>query len=632
VSVSEAESPTTGDRLSGRFFERSGRKGRRGFSRRILGIRQTLFIAFFALSVAPIIALTMWIERSALDKEIDAVREKHLIVADNLAIALSRYIVDVKQFFLLASNPRISLSAIETFHEAMDSLDIEAIMTVTSGGAISTVKGPKSLPQDIQFSTTDLDSLRVLIRNAADKIAVSGIAQFGSDGRFLLAKETPDGGFSIALISPRYIRKLQKSIAFGERGHSMIVDQYGRVVAHPDEGWVKGAKDVSKLSVVKLMIGKNTGVATFYSPAMKADMIAGYTYVPETGWGVMVPQPMQELVDRAHDLAAVTLLIAALGLLLALVLSWVLSRYYGSPITLVAGVASTTADHELSTRVSSLSRFAPSELKVLARAFNEMMDRLETQNKSLISALYKSESGNRAKSQFLAMMSHEMRTPLNGIAGILDIVQETKLDAKQANFIATALMSAEQLNIIIDDVLDFSKLEAGKIQIESKPFDPRTVFTKVAEFYRPICDDRMLKLNLSFASTIPDIVVSDSQRIRQIAMNFMSNAVKFTEKGQLDLEVSGDFSETGQRTLRFQIRDTGIGISSEDQIKLFDEFFQSDTGYSRRFGGTGLGLAISMRLARLMKGNIYVESEIGVGSAFICQIPVLAENAVESPH
>ena len=140
----------------------------------------------------------------------------------------------------------------------------------------------------------------------------------------------------------------------------------------------------------------------------------------------------------------------------------------------------------------------------------------------------------------------------------------------------------------------------------------------------------MLKLNLSFASTIPDIVVSDPQRIRQIAMNFMSNAVKFTEKGQLDLEVSGDFSETGQRTLRFQIRDTGIGISSEDQIKLFDEFFQSDTGYSRRFGGTGLGLAISMRLARLMKGNIYVESEIGVGSAFICQIPVLAENAVES--
>jgi len=547
-----------------------------------------------------------------------------LLVARNLTSTMSRYVKDLKSAFPLAFSANGVTPPNPALGALLASLNVIHICVLNPDGSVDSVF--QGLSDDIQINQQPdaerFKTLQALANDMPDEPVLSKLYHDAA-GRpiFYLVKSLAGGKLALGIVSTGYLVSLQQAIAFGDRGHAVITDGKGQVIAHPLKDWVAASRDLSGVPVVKAMMRGETGVDQFYSPAFGGMMIAGYAVVPETGWGVMVPQPISELRRRANVVNELAVVIAVAAFVSAAVISYLIALWLTRPVRQVAATAEAVMTGNDHVSVPALGTWAPSEIRSLGLAFNAMIADLRRRAAETMQALRQAETSNRAKTQFLANMSHELRTPLNGVVGMLELLRLSGASTTQQNYIDQASRSAQSLLGMVSDVLDLSEMEVGKIGLKPAPFRLEALVGSLRDQYLERAEAKGLSLAVSLPDSLHITLVGDSLRVSQMLGNIVDNAIKFTESGGVAIRISGSEETANSIQIRFEVGDTGIGVPTEMQQSIFEAFAQGDGSMTRRYGGSGLGLAIVKELSQRMNGTFGVQSIVGVGSTFWLSLP-----------
>ncbi len=586
-----------------------------------LRMHHLLFIAFTLVAAVPIAVLALWEGRTSFQNELDSVRERHLLVARNLTSTMSRYVKDLKAVFSVAIESGALAKPVAGLADLLTSLEVVHLCILAPDGHVESTMVGLSESDTQVLSEKLIKDLRALPRPGSPDTVLSNLYHDSHNNPvFYLVKPLADGRTAVGVVRTRYLVSLQQAIAFGDHGHAVIVDAKGQVIAHPLKDWVAASRDISGVNVVAAMIRGQTGVDQFYSPAFHGDMIAGYAVVPETGWGVMVPQPISELQRRADQVNQMAIVIAVVSFVVAALVSWLLALYLARPVRVVASTAEAVLNGNDEVSVPAFRGAVPREIQRLGLAFNTMLADLRRRAAETLAALHQAETSNKAKSQFLANMSHEIRTPLNGVVGMIELMRLTDLSDAQRGYTEQASQSSCALLRLIDDIMDLSRIEAGRLELEHAPFHLPTVMQELRVLFAEQARAKSLTLLVIVPDDLNIVLIGDKHRLLQVMANLVGNAIKFTQQGSVTVKVSRAALEGSRATVRFDVTDTGIGVPRDQQGLIYDAFTQADTSMTRRYGGTGLGLSIARQLCHMMGGEIGVTSVVGTGSTFWCTV------------
>ncbi len=479
----------------------------------------------------------------------------------------------------------------------------------------------------------------------------------GSEPYIRLARRSAaGGGAALATINLTFIRELVTRLKVGEAGRAYAVERSGRLIAHPDLRFVLRNTDLSPLLRAHAGSDAPQGVRSAGLSTVDIEgrpVLSVLAAVPDLDWFVVVDLPRSEALApiRASILRSLAILVAAL--LLAVIGSVVLSRRLVAPVRALSEGAARIGEGRLDERIAIRTG---DELQALGEQFNLMAESLQEgraaleqkvveRTAALAGALDQASAGQRAaeqarrvaeeatraKSRFLAVVGHDIRTPLSGVLGVLEILDRKRMSQRDRRLVEMAAVSGETLINLANATLDLSRLEAGTEALDLRDYEPGPLLAAAAALMRPAAERKGLRLGLALDAVMAARLNGDPGKISRVVLNLLANAVTFTDAGEIAIEAA--LSQAGgpdAAALVITVRDTGIGIEPAMQARIFQDFVQVDPETGRRSGGVGLGLAICSKLVALMGGTLAVSSTPGAGSAFTVSLPAQAARAPAS--
>ena len=593
----------------------------------MLSLRSSLIVIFVLLGVAPLGVFWAWPHSNALQQEFDDVKDRHLVIAKNLARGLQRFHRDVASTFDYAADSMLAGSQLPDTRSVLANLRFRSIckVEVATGRLLLGARGLGQCPETVPAATREF--LGAVADNGR---TVMSPVHSGAGNEPVIAWIRRSGKVAVVgTVDTRYFVESGRSIAFGRNGHATIVDQTGRVLAHPLPEWEAEMRDLTKLSVVQEMLEGHAGIKMFYSHTYKDELIAAFVTVEGAGWGIMVSQPLAELKETARRFQQSALSIFAMSLLLAALVACRAAFTLLDPVARVIDGASAMARGSTDVRLPLPGRLAPRELTDLTSTFNAMAENVASARRGEASAREAAERANQSKTDFLRTVTHELRSPLNAIVGFSDLLATGKLgppgSAASQSCLEDIRTGARLMMSLTNDLLDLARIEANQYQIDDDLVDLAEIGGRAARFSQPMAKARGAEVVVQIAEDLP-VVRGDERALFQCVLNLISNAVKYGSEGGR-VVVSAARLDTGG--MRVSVTDNGPGIAAEDIDRVQQPFERVSSRANRDITGTGLGLPIVRKLVELHGGRFALQSRLGEGTTAIIDLP--ASRAVMEP-